>query len=117
MDIKQKLIDLELHDKPIESISVSYKSKEVKIIVLSYNDEYAKYFSDELEFKEFISFQLQIPMSSNLFEHEITNFELTKEGDLYHVTLEMLAGFAQPSYNLEILFKDLVINRGGGVPD
>lgn len=109
MNIEQKLIGLELHDKSIESILVNYTNKEIKVVVLSYSDEFAEYVPHELLFKEFSSFQLKIPVSANLYEHELTNVELTRNKDFYSVTLEMLAGFSQPNYSIEITFKDLEI--------
>lgn len=107
MDIEQALIDLDLHDKSFEDIFISLDEELIVFTLRSYNDDLQDYYTSKLEFSGINS--LQVDNLIDLSKTEIITFDLEVKNNLYYLKLIMLQGYAQPEWEIQFSFKELVI--------
>ncbi len=95
-----------MHDLPVESIILNFGLKVVRLCCAVYSDEEDCYKPKEFIFTEVKKLNVESMILLNLEHIEIYSAENISLPDSNKMILTFLAGFGQPTFNLDFEYKE-----------
>jgi hypothetical protein len=109
MDIED-LIDIELHDLPLDSIFVDFVNQQFCLNVTPYDDDKEEYLERKIRFIEMNNFEIDGKIHFlKTFHKEINWTELEKVDDIYFIEIICLQGFGEPSFSFKFNFTNVIL--------
>ncbi len=107
---------LDLHDLPTEKMEIDFELRTLVVNVSEWSDVENKYCSLILKFKGLRQFSTNYPPGGDFESVELYSVDIASSDEKYHkAEMVFLMGISQPSWQVELTFESLEIDRTLGV--
>lgn len=108
-DIKNKLLQFDLHDLPLKSMCVDFKGDNIYFIFEFYNEGTKLYDEKKFIFKTIESLQIPPKVVLNYNGLELFDVSIENFGEKFKLEMAFLQGLSEPNWNISFIFKELEI--------